>query len=201
MCTSEERRTYHAYLLLAQLDGELEPREAHALGRTGLGWRGLRRTRLVVEQHLQLVRGARVVKQRGGELLALRAQLLVLRLELVFERGEAAQLPGELERCQDGVLGGERDERGRSERAVRVNARARVTQRVLAARAHALVAAAAHVVRHGQRRAAVQQQLDDLVRVAVRRQDQWRDVRRERGRLRRQRLPALRRGTCNATTA
>lgn len=64
-------------------------------------------------------------------------------------------------------------------------------QRVLAARPHALVAAAAHVVRHGQRRAAVQQQLDDLVAVAVRRQDQGSDVRRERRSLRGQRLPAL----------
>lgn len=67
-----------------------------------------------------------------------------------------------------------------------------MAQRVLAARAHALVAAAAHVVRHRQARAAVQQQLDDLVAVAVRRQDQRRDVGRERGRLGRQRLPALR---------
>lgn len=64
----------------------------------------------MVEQHLQLVAGARVVEQRGRELLAVRAQLLVLRLELVLERGEAAQLPAQLEGGEDGVLGGERDE-------------------------------------------------------------------------------------------
>ena len=48
------------------------------------------------------------------------------------------------------------------------------------------------VVRHGQRGAPVQQDLDDLVVVPVRRQDERGDVRREGGRVGRQRLPALR---------
>lgn len=50
------------------------------------------------------MRGARVVEQRGGELLALRAQLLVLRLELVLQRRQPPQLPRQLERRQDGIL-------------------------------------------------------------------------------------------------
>lgn len=100
-----------------------------------------------------------MVEQRGGELLALRAQLHVLSLELVLERGEPPQLPAQLERGEDRVFAGERDERGRGECAVRVDARPRVPQRVLAPRAHALVAPAAHVVRQRQRGAAVQQQL------------------------------------------
>lgn len=50
------------------------------------------------------MRGARVVEQRGGELLALRTQLLVLRLELVLQRRQPPQLPRQLERRQDGIL-------------------------------------------------------------------------------------------------
>ncbi len=47
------------------------------------------------------------------------------------------------------------------------------------------------VVRHGERRAPVQEDLDDLVVVPVRGQHQRGDVRREGGRVRRDRLPTL----------
>lgn len=59
------------YLLLSKLDGELEPVQMHPLAvlerRPG---------RVVVQQHLQLVRTSRVIQQRGGEVLALSSELL-----------------------------------------------------------------------------------------------------------------------------
>lgn len=59
------------YLLLSKFDGELEPVQMHPLAvlerRPG---------RIVVQQHLQLVRTSRVIQQGGGEVLALSSELL-----------------------------------------------------------------------------------------------------------------------------
>ena len=60
----------------------------------------------------------------------------------MLREGEPPQLPGELEGGEDGVLGRERDERGASQRAVRVDPRARVTEAVLLPGRHALFTAA-----------------------------------------------------------
>ena len=67
---------------------------------------------------------------------------LVLALELVLGEGEPPQLPGELECGEDGVLGGEGDERRGGQRAVRVDARPGVAQAVRRPGGHALVATA-----------------------------------------------------------
>lgn len=48
-----------------------------------------------------------------------------------------------------------------------------------------------NIVRHRQSGSTIQEDLYDFVVVPVGRQDQWRDVGRERGRIRRQSLPAL----------
>ena len=136
----------------------------------------------MVEDDLELLRAARLLEQRDGELGALLRQRLVLELELVLEPTQPPQLPAQLERRQDGVLARQADQRRADERAVGVDARARVVQRVVDALALALGAAAADVVRLGDAVAAVEQDLDDLVVVAVRRQDYGRDVGRERAR-------------------
>ena len=67
----QPKKRFPSYLLLAVLDGQLEPVERHLLPVRVGGAGGV-----VVEQHLQLVRRPRVVQQRGRELLALVAQLL-----------------------------------------------------------------------------------------------------------------------------
>lgn len=66
-----------------------------------------------------------------------------------------------------------------------------MAQRVRLAGVNALVTAAPHVVRHRQRRAAIQQDLDDLVVVAMGGQNQWRYVRRVRRRRTIDRFPGL----------
>ena len=62
---------HFTHLLLFILDGQFEPAEVHPLAvfEGGPG-------RVVVEQHLQLVRAARVVEQGGGEVLTSLPQLL-----------------------------------------------------------------------------------------------------------------------------
>ena len=60
----------------------------------------------------------------------------------MLREGEPPQLPGELEGGEDGVLRGQRDERGAGERAVRVDPRARVPQAVLLPGGHAHFTAA-----------------------------------------------------------
>ncbi len=67
---------------------------------------------------------------------------LVLALELVLREGEPPQLPAQLEGGQDGVLGGEGDERGGGQGAVGVDPGPRVAEAVLGPRGHALFTAA-----------------------------------------------------------
>ena len=67
---------------------------------------------------------------------------LVLAPELVLHEGQAAQLPGQFERREDGVLGGEGDEGGRGQCSVGVDATTTVTQRVVVTRRDAVLAAA-----------------------------------------------------------
>lgn len=59
------------HLLLLEPDGHLEPAQMHPV--TVLEGRA---RRIVVEQHLELVRSPRVVQERRGEVLALSAEFL-----------------------------------------------------------------------------------------------------------------------------
>ena len=67
----------------------------------------------------------------------------------MLQEREPSQLPGELEGREYGVLGREGDEGGRGKRPVSVYAAARVPQRVLHPRRHALVAPAGEDVHVG----------------------------------------------------
>jgi hypothetical protein len=69
-----------AYLLLSQLHGELQTIEMHAFAMLKRGT-----CRIVVEQHLQFVRGACVVEESCREVLALSSQLHVF--ILIKQRG------------------------------------------------------------------------------------------------------------------
>lgn len=66
----------------------------------------------------------------------------------MFHEAESPQFPGELEGREDGVLGGESDEAGGGERAVRVDPRSGVPQGVFLAGCHALVTAASGKKNH-----------------------------------------------------
>ena len=60
----------------------------------------------------------------------------------MLHEGEPPELPAELEGGEDGVLAGEGDQRGRGQRAVRVDPRPRVPEAVLVPRDGALFTAA-----------------------------------------------------------
>lgn len=131
----------------------------------------------MVEDDAQLARPPRLLQQVHGEVLTLGGQLLVVGFELVLQAAEAPQLHAQLEAGQDGVLAGQGDERGAGQSLVGVDARPRVAEAVLRAAVHAVLAAAARVVRFGDAVAAVQQNFDDLIIVPVGGQNDRGDVR------------------------
>ena len=97
------------YFLLLVFDGKLESTQAVLLHFVlEESWRILV---VVVEDYLELLWGARLGEQRARILLTLLRELLVVELELVFDLGQALELPAQLKRRQDGIFARERDER------------------------------------------------------------------------------------------
>lgn len=198
-------------LFLLVSDGELESLEGLVFARLP----DLEPWLVVVVQHdFQLMRGARVVQQRRRELLHVLPHFLherrndtlspgnrfrstetnahdVLDSELALHAAQAPQLPRQLEGGQNGIVRAEGDERAGRKRAVGVDPRLRVAQRVRLARRYALIAPATSVVRHRQRRTPVQQDFQNFIVVPVSGEHQWRDVRRERRRRTVDGFPAL----------
>ena len=174
--TQQHNTARFSHLLLLVLDGQLEAAELRPLGPLVVGHR---RRRVVVEDDLQLPRPPGLLEQVDREVLALHGQLLVVDLELVLQPTQRLEFAAQLERGQDGVLAGQRDQGGAGQGLVGVDARPAVAQAVVAHAAHAVGAVAAHVVGFGDPVAPVQEDLDDLVVVPVARQDDRGDVRGE----------------------
>lgn len=78
-------------------------------------------------------------QKKGQEPQSTKATHNVLGLKLVFHALEAPQLSTQLEGSANRVLGGEGDERGRSEGLVSVDTGERVAQRIVLRRNQALV--------------------------------------------------------------
>jgi len=109
----------------------------------------------------------------------------------VLEKAEPAQLPGQLEGREDGVLGGECYQTGTGQGPIGIDARSRVSEGVLLAGLDALITATSHIMGHGQNGTPIQKDLDDLIVVAMGGQDQGRNVWREGGSILRGGFPAL----------
>lgn len=112
-------------------------------------------------------------------------------LKFVLEKAKSTQLPRQFEGREDGVLGGECYQTGTGQGPIGVDARSRVSEGILLPRLNALITATSHIMGHGQHGTPIQEDLDDLIVVAVSRQDQRRNVRREGRRVLRGGFPAL----------
>lgn len=103
----------------------------------------------------------------------------ITNLELLFDLRQFLHLLAQLEGGHDGVGAGQRHVRGTGEGAIRVQSRPRALQRVVVLLRDAVGALARDRVRPVDGVSARQEQLDQLVVVVVRRQDQRGDVWRE----------------------
>jgi len=117
-----------------------------------------------------------LIQQLHGEVLTLIGQSDVVDVQFVLHLAQFSQFPAQFKGGEYRIVVRQSDEERTRQGAVGVDARARVVEAVLRLPADAPDAPAADVVRLLDRVSAVQEYPEDLVVVAVRREDYRRDV-------------------------